>query len=154
MEVRFQNCKPLRVAYVRHVGPYQECGKAWQTLCAQAGQLGLLTPDALRIGIGHDSPDVTPADQLRYDACLTVDERFQPVGELQVQELAGGEYAIVTHRGGYAGLPDAYRWIFGNWIPSSGRKVRHAPCFEVYTNDPDSTAEENLITELYVPLES
>jgi AraC family transcriptional regulator len=154
MEVRFQNCRPLRVAYVRHVGPYQECGKAWQTLCALAGQHGLFTPDALRIGVGYDNPEVTPADRLRYDACLTVNDQFQGAGELQVQEIAGGEYAVVTHRGSYAGLPDAYRWIFREWIPASGRALRHVPCFEVYVNDPTTTAEADLVTEIYIPLES
>ena len=154
MEVRFQNCKPVRVVYVRHVGPYQECGKAWQTLMAQAGKLGLIRPDVLHIGVGHDSPDVTPANELRYDACLTVDDSFQPSGELLVQELAGGEYAIVTHRGSYAGLPDAYRSIFRDWLPTSGRKVRHVPLFEIYLNDPNSTPEADLVTEIHVPLET
>ena len=85
MEVRFENREPLRVAYVRHIGPYMECGKAWQTLFAQAGQQGLIGADALRIGIGHDNPDVTPAEKLRYDACLTVGNQAQPSGELTGQ---------------------------------------------------------------------
>jgi AraC family transcriptional regulator len=153
MEVRFQNCKPMRVVYVRHVGPYQECGKAWQTLMAGAGKLGLIRPGVLHIGVGHDSPDVTPANELRYDACLTVDDQFQATAELSVQELAGGEYAVVTHRGSYAGLPDAYRWIFRDWLPTSGRAVRHVPLFEIYLNDPNSTPEADLVTEIHVPLE-
>ena len=85
MEVRFENCKPLRVACVRHVGPYQECGKAWQTLMAEAGKLDLIRPGVLHIGVGHDSPDVTPASELRYDACITVDDSFQPSGAIGVQ---------------------------------------------------------------------
>ncbi len=154
MEVRFQNCKPLRVAYVRHVGPYMECGKAWKTLVAEAGKQGLFGPNTMQIGIGHDNPEVTPAEKLRYDACLTVGDQVQPGGELQVQELPGGEYAIVMHRGSYAGLPGVYRGIFHEWIPASGRTMRKAPCFEVYLNNPNSTAEENLLTEIYVPVES
>jgi AraC family transcriptional regulator len=154
MEVRFQNCKPLRVVYVRHVGPYMECGKAWKTLVAAAQQNGWFGPNTMQIGIGHDNPEVTPADELRYDACLTVGDQVQPSGEVQVQEIFGDEYAIVTHRGSYAGLPVAYRWIFHEWIPSSGWAIRKTPCFEVYVNNPNSTAEEDLITEIYVPLES
>ncbi len=154
MEVRFQNCKPLRVACVRHVGPYQECGKAWQTLMTEAGKRGLIRPGVLHIGVGHDSPDVTPANELRYDACISVDDSFQPSGAIGVQELAGGEYAVATHCGSYAGLPDAYRWIMRDWLPASGRKVRHVPLFEIYMNDPNSTPEADLITEIHVPLES
>jgi len=25
-----------------------------------------------KLGIGHDDPDITPQDKLRYDACITV----------------------------------------------------------------------------------
>ena len=107
MEVRIEECKPLRVAFVRHVGPYQECGVAWEMLCKFAVGQGLFSPGALRIGIGHDNPEVTPADKLRYDACLTVDDQFQASGGVGVQELPGGAYAVVTHRGPYSGLPDA-----------------------------------------------
>jgi AraC family transcriptional regulator len=153
MNVRFQHCEPQRVVYVRHVGPYQECGKAWQTLMALAGQHGLLAPGALSIGIGHDNPDVTPPDKLRYDACLTVAGNFQAVEGLALQEIPGGEYAVATLRGPYAQLPDAYRWIFRDWLPASGRKLRHAPCYEIYVTDPRTTAEADLVTEIYVPLE-
>ena len=154
MEIRFETRKPLRVAFVRHVGPYQECGIAWEKLTSFAARQGLLTPEALRIGIGHDSPDVTPAAELRYDACLTVHDQFQPTGEIGVQELAGGEYAVVAHRGPYAGLPDAYRWIFGEWLRTSGRTLRSDPFYEVYVSDPHTTPPDDLITEICLPLKS
>ena len=77
MEMRFEQRKPVRVAFVRHVGPYQECGAAWEKLRKFAVQQGWSASDVLRIGIGHDNPEVTPADKLRYDACLTVDDQFR-----------------------------------------------------------------------------
>jgi AraC family transcriptional regulator len=154
VEVLFEKRKPLRVAFVRHVGPYQECGAAWEKLWTFAAQYGLFSHETLRIGIGHDNPDVTPSDKLRYDACLTVDDRFQATGEVGVQELPGGEYAMVIHRGPYSGLPDVYRWLFREWLPTSGRELRSAPCFEVYVNDPATTPPEDLVTEICLPLVS
>lgn len=154
VEVRFEKRKPVRVAFVRHVGPYQECGAAWEKLLTFAAQHNLFTPETLRIGIGHDNPEVTPADKLRYDACLTVNDQFQPTDEIGVQELPGGEYAIVTHRGPYEGLPDAYRWLFNKWLPTSGRQRRSAPCFEIYVTDPTTTPPQELVTEICLPLES
>lgn len=153
MEVRLEKRKPLRVAFVRHIGPYQECGSAWEKLCTFAAQKGLFGPDTLRIGIGHDNPDETPAEKLRYDACLTVNDQLQATGEIGVQELAGGEYAVVIHRGSYATLADAYRWMFREWLPKNGRRLRSAPCFEIYVSDPANTPTEEIITEIYFPLE-
>jgi len=152
MEVRFETRKPLRVAFVRHVGPYQECGAAWQTLCRFAAQQGWFSPDILRIGISHDDPEVTEPGHLRYDACLTVDDQFQAVGEVGLQVIPGGHYAVATHRGPLEALEATYRQLFREWVPSSGRELSSAPCFEIYRNDPSTTRPDDLVTEIYIPL--
>jgi len=152
VEVRTENCEPRRVAFVRHVGPYENCDVAWKKLNKFAEQHALISPETLAIGIGHDNPNVTPADKLRYDACITVGEEFQRSDEIGVQEIPGGQYAIATYRGPYSGLPEAYRWIFQQWLPTSGKQMRTAPCFEVYVTDPRSTSPQDLVTEIYVPL--
>jgi AraC family transcriptional regulator len=41
----------------------------------------------------------------------------------------------------------------GQWLPRSGRELRSAPGFEVYFNDPNSTAPEDLVTDIHLPLE-
>ena len=87
MEVRLEQRKPVRVAFVRHVGPYEECDAAWEKLSKFAAEQAWSPSNILRIGIGHDNPEITPADKLRYDACLTVDDRFQATGEIGVPEL-------------------------------------------------------------------
>ncbi len=152
MEVRLEQRKPLRVAYVRHIGPYDQCCAAWEKVCGFAAQQGLFRADTMMIGIGHDNPDDTPAEKLRYDACVTVDDQFQPSGEIHVQELPSGEYAVLTLRGPYTGLAEAYRWLFGQWLPNSGRQMRPTPCYEVYVSDPSTTPPEQLITEICLPL--
>ena len=37
MEVKIEEWEPRTVAFVRHIGPYNECGKAWDKLCTWAG---------------------------------------------------------------------------------------------------------------------
>jgi DNA gyrase inhibitor GyrI len=152
MEVRLEKRNPLRVAFVRHVGPYQECGPAWEKLLKFATEHGLVSSKTLRIGVCYDSPDVTPPEELRYDACLTVNDQFQATGEVGVQKLPGGHYAVLTLRGPSSGLAGAYRWLFNEWLPTSGRELRTAPCLEVYVNDPATTPPEDLVTEIYLPL--
>jgi len=154
VEVRIENRNPIRVAFVRHIGPYQECGAAWGKLCKFAEEHGLFTPTTLRIGIGHDNPSITPPEELRYDACLTVNDQFQPTCDIGAQEIPGGEYAVLTLRGPYSGLPGAYRWLLEKWLPTSGREKRSVPCFEIYMNDPTTTLPDDVITEIYLPLTS
>ena len=38
MEVRIETLEPKKVAFVRHIGPYEKCEPAWNTLCSYAGQ--------------------------------------------------------------------------------------------------------------------
>lgn len=153
MDVKIEKVDPIRVAFVRHVGPYEECGSAWQTLCSWAGRKGLFGPNSRMLGISHDDPDVTPPEKIRYDACVTVDESVQPEGDVGVQEIPGGEYAVATHKGPYVNLKETYSKICGEWAPRSGREMKVGPCFEAYLNDPERTPPEELLTDVHVPLE-
>lgn len=154
MKVKIEHREPIRVAFMRHVGPYGEVGATWDKLLPSLGKEGWLGGDSLFIGICHDDPEVTPQDKIRYDACVRVDKNFSPEGEIGVQVIPGGEYAVTTHFGPYQKLGDTYTKLLGQWLPRSGREMRSAPCFEVYLNDPQSTEPRDLITDIYAPLQS
>ena len=153
MDVHIQRLEPLRVAFVRHVGPYHEVGRAWDTLCTQLGAQGLLGAGSVFIGVCHDDPEVTPPEKIRYDACVSVDANCRPEGEIGVQTLEGGEYAVTTHEGPFERLGSTYARLLGQWIPRHGRTLRTAPSLEFYLNDPETTDPEDLLTDIYAPLE-
>ena len=152
MDVRIEQVKEMKVAFVRHLGPYDQCGSAWEKLTGWAAPQGLLGAGPTFIGICHDDPEVTPPDKVRYDACLTVEEDFEPGGDIGVQTIAAGEYAVTTHIGPYSKLGDTYAKLFGQWLPQNGREPAPQPGFEIYLNDPDGTEPEELLTDIYVPL--
>lgn len=152
VDVTIKQLDEQRVAFMRHVGPYHEVGPTWERLCMWAGQKGLMGPNVRMLGICHDNPEITPPDKIRYDACIVVDSSLQAEGEVGVQTVAGGEYAIVVHKGPYENLTQTYMQLYGQWLPSQGREIRSSPCFEVYLNDPQSTPPEELLTEINVPL--
>ncbi|MFH1843509.1 MAG: AraC family transcriptional regulator [bacterium] len=153
MDVTIKIIDPQRVAFMRHVGPYNQVGGTWEKLCMQLGAQGLLGPGATFFGLCYDDPEVTPAEKIRYDACITVDEKFQPEGDIGVQTIPGGDYAVTTHHGPYEKLNETYAQLCGQWAPRSGRTVAAAPCFEHYLNDPQSTEPEELLTDIHMPLE-
>jgi AraC family transcriptional regulator len=151
-EVRIETHPSRRVFFLRHVGPYSSVGPSFQKLMGHVFQNGLFRPDALILGICHDDPDVTPADKLRYDCAITVDENISATGDFGIQTIEGGEFAVATHRGPYETLSATYRGLYGTWLPASGREPRNAPPFEVYRNNPMDTKPEDLITEIFLPL--
>src|SRR5262249_2143259 len=132
MDVRIESFPQTRVAFMRHVGPYDQVGQTWSRFMSWAWPKGLVGPRTRILGIVHDDPEVTPRDCVRYDACIAVDDRFKPEGEVGVQEVGGGEYAIATHQGPYDDLSESYARLCGQWLPASGRELRSAPALEVY----------------------
>jgi AraC family transcriptional regulator len=152
MHVTIQRLTPIRVAFMRHVGPYAQVGATWDKFCMFIEKEGLLGGDSRFIGVCHDDPEVTPPDKLRYDACVSMGADFEPAGEVGVQVIAGGEYAVLTHHGPYAKLGKSYQRLVGQWLPRSGREMAAAPCFDEYLNSPENTEPEDLITDLHLPL--
>lgn len=153
IEARIVRLGPLRVAFVRHVGAYDEVGVAWGKLMAWAGRRGLFGPSMQApLGVLHDDPEITAPESLRYDAALVVGPSVAPEGEVGVQDLPAAEYAMATHRGPYNQLGDTYARIAGQWLPSSGRELATAPGLEIYRNSPFAVRPEDLVTEIHLPL--
>jgi AraC family transcriptional regulator len=139
-----------RVAFVRHIGPYDEVGAAWEKLMGFAVSRNLMKNAFF--GLSYDDPDITDANKLRYDACVVVDADIDPSGEIGIQTVAGGTYAKFRHVGPYQQFSTTYAAFFEQWLPDSGYEVTMIPCVEQYLNDPRSTPEHALETDVYVSL--
>ncbi len=144
---------PLDVLSIRKTGPYAESAAgAWKEMCDFAGPAGLLTEQTKCIGISLDNPDITEAENLRFDACISYEGSPEIKGSVFKQTIDGGKFALFIHKGPYEKLIHMYRAIFGEWLPESGRELRESPCFELYVNDPGSVAPEELLTHIHIPL--
>lgn len=152
MKIDFVKLSQIKVAFVRHVGPYDQCVTAWEKLCAWAGPRGLLGPNMTMFGMCHDDPEVTPAEKIRYDACLIIGDGATAEGEVGMQEVAAGEYAVVRHRGPYEKLGETYAQLCGPALASAGREPAPGPSLEFYRNNPKDTAPEDLITDVHMPV--
>jgi len=152
MDVEIKTIDPMRVAFVHHVGPYDQVGIAWEKLCMHLGKEGLLGGPCQFIGICYDDPEVTAPEKIRYDACVTVDDNFAGTDEIAVQTIGGGEYAVTTHIGPYEKLGETYSKLYGQWLVQSDREYRSEPGMEFYLNSPDGTEPEDLVTDICLPL--
>ena len=153
MDVSIERVPPRRVAFMRHVGPYDQCGATWDAVATRLGAQGWIGADTLFIGLCHDDPEVTPPEKIRYDCCISVGDDYQGEGPIGVQWIEGGEYAVTCHQGPYSQLGETYARLLGQWIPRSGRRLAAGPCLEIYLNDPDSNPPEEWLTDIYAPLE-
>ncbi len=151
VEIKTVNRKPI--AYVRHIGPYEKCETAWNGLCAWAAPKGLLNEHTEMFGIGYDDPAQTPAQELRYDACITLDTTPEVKGNVKLGELPAGEYATKLHSGPYEELGQSWTTFFHTELPQSGHEYdQQRPSFEQYLNDPSTTPPQDLKTILFIPV--
>ncbi|MGB0696075.1 MAG: AraC family transcriptional regulator [Rhodospirillaceae bacterium] len=147
----------LEALCVHATGDYMHIGKAFETLMVSIGTAGLVGPSTRFIGVYFDAPDVVPKEQLRAAACAVLGDTLPspdatlPTG-VERYTIQAGECAVLSHTGPYDSLPAAYEWLFGTWLPESGRFPADAPPFEEYLNDPRSTPPPELRTEIFLPL--
>lgn len=131
----------MTLAYVRHIGPYkgnsQLFEKLWQQLMGWAGPRGLIGgPDFKSLIIYHDDPGVTNEEKLRTSVCITVPPDTKTEGAIGKMELEDGQYAIARFVIGVDEFQQAWDWVCGQWLPSSGYVPDDKPCFEMYPEEP------------------
>ena len=149
MDVTIVERPELRIAGIRHIGPYMEIGREFGRL---GGMLkGPPKGGAQMIAVYHDDPTSTPPDKLRSDAAITLPGHTSaPMGLIE-HRVPAGKYAKAIHNGSYQGLPGAWGTV-REWAKKNGHKPAN-PGYEIYVNTPMDTKEPDLRTEIYLRLE-
>ena len=94
MDVEITHMPELRVATVRHVGPYEEIPKAFERLHELADEAGLASmPGTTMLAIYHYDPSTTPRERLRSDAAVVVPPQQPLPRGLVEQTIPEGDYA-------------------------------------------------------------
>jgi AraC family transcriptional regulator len=151
-DLSIKTVSSLQAIAVEQLGSYMQIGKAFDTLYGWLGARNLLGADMRSIGLYFDDPTAVPEAELRARACVVIAALPKLEAPLQRTEIAGGNYAVLRHKGPYADMKAAYQWLFGEWLPQSGQEAADAPVFEEYLNSPRDTAPADLRSDIYLPL--
>ena len=136
---------------VEHVGPYMDIGNAYGKLHGWLGVNDYFERTGEMIALYFDDPHSTPADELHSLASISMDPMPDDPAMVKAS-VAGGRYAVLRHQGPYAAMPLAYDWFLSDWLEASGEQLRDEPMFELYLNTPGDTAQQDLITDIHMPL--
>lgn len=148
-----QDAAPLTLAGIRHTGPYSTIGPTFDRIAAWAGARGLIRPESHTIGLYLSDPRRVPVAELCTAACISVPEPVSDAAAgVETFEIAGGPCAMLRHVGPYEGLGGCYAWLYGTWLPDSGRAPAAQPPYEHYVNDPHRTPPADLVTIIHLPL--
>jgi AraC family transcriptional regulator len=148
MHVETETLPGLRLATLRHLGPYQQIGRTFGRLHEIVSRAAL--PHREMVGVYYDDPAVTPEDQLRADAGVIIDEGVPLPPGLVEQRVPAGRFARAEHVGSYAGLPRAWGDFTRELAAQSGKPNPRGYTFELYRNTPVEVPEDQLRTLLYM----
>ncbi len=137
---------------IDHTGSYMEIDKAFGQLFVWLGARGLIGPATHMVAVYYSDPSSVAEAELRSRACVYVDGPVALEAPVVETDIPGGEHAVLRHVGPYADMRSAYNWLYGTWLPNSGREPGDAPVFEEYLNNPRDTAPADLVTEIWLPL--
>ncbi|MEM7128284.1 MAG: helix-turn-helix domain-containing protein [Chloroflexota bacterium] len=145
----------IGVAFIRSLGDYVEAdANSFDQLITWAKEKSHFRGDNLLIGIGHDDPNVTPKEKVRYDACIEVTQPFVSDGDIGYQTTLPGRYAAVTYVGPFGEtMYQAYGTIFHHIQNHPKYTLIGLPAIEIYRTtqiNPDYQLNQ---VDIYMPIE-
>jgi predicted transcriptional regulator YdeE len=133
--------------FIEKIGPFQETAPAAWT------ELHRRVPEIAEQGkiIGYMSLYKIEPGNMTYRAgvALAAAPTKTPAG-LRSELFAGGKYSRFTLTGSYSNLPQACGRVFAI-VAETKLAQRDDYCIENYANDPRTTPEAELITQILIP---
>jgi len=152
VEVRIINFPETQVAVAEHHGPpaleYETSKKLIEWRIQHR-----LSPDKHRTyGVHYTDPhSVAPADH-RVDFCVTYDQPVDPNPQGIISKVIPANRCAVARHLGSRRNNLAAPYLYYEWLPKSGELLGDFPMFFHYVNVGPNIQENEMITDVYLPL--
>lgn len=139
--------------YLEAIGPFMKTApQCWQDFWQFIGSAATTLPIVHMAGLSRIDESKTGDAQFIYQAgaFLKTEPNVIPK-HLQVRNTKPGKYAKFVLTGSYNQLPEAYPKAF-EILATKNIPLRNDFCIEIYVNNPQTTAEAELKTEILIPI--
>jgi len=140
----------LQAYYIRHKGYGPKLVALWQKL--QTLQLSSSLESATQVALFHDNVTITPLDEIRYVACLVVDDESFQSERLPKFEIASGVYARFDISGDSDYFIRFKQWVYNEWLPSSEYETTTKPSYAIYKKNNFLDEEAQLEVSFYISI--
>jgi AraC family transcriptional regulator len=152
-QIEVKEMPELNVAFVQHVGDFNQIGQAYEKLMRWAGPKGLLSsPNMKTATIYHDDPKVTEMSKVRQSACITLENDIKARGEVGTMKVKAGTFAVGRFEITEQGFEKAWDSMCV-WTAENGYKSRDGEYYELYHNDHMEHPERKFILDICIPVE-
>ncbi len=152
--VEITTIEEIDVSGLAHQGSYMNIGMKFEKLFGTLGAKNLLQADTRVLAIYYDNPATVAEAELRSFACANISGGDAEALGMETKTIAAGKYAVLQYKGPYPEIAPAYEWLYGHWLPESTHEAADQPAFEEYLNNPREVAPADLLTNIYLPLQS
>jgi DNA gyrase inhibitor GyrI len=144
-EPKIINWPETHYAFIEKIGPFQETApQAWQSIHQLIPRIEEHNKITGYMSLYKVEPKI-------YRAGVSLDAATSNLPEgVQYTEFKGGKYARFVLTGAYSNLPEACARVF-EIVADTKMQMRDDFCIENYVNDPRTTPEDQLITEILIP---
>ncbi|UZD89956.1 AraC family transcriptional regulator [Cognatishimia activa] len=139
--VSLRRIPEMRVAYVRHQGPYFNAKNptvtnftlenAFDVLMIWAKETQLWRHNSKIFGLCPNNPSLTPPELCHYDVCLPVDDDIEEDEVVSIRYLPEMTVATLEVTGSSNDLMQAWQWLIDTWIPSQNLEMLNHAAFEI-----------------------
>jgi len=143
------------IAVLEHKGPAENIEHSLNTFRQWRKTTPYSPVDTYKsFGLVYDDPDTVEPAKFRFDLCAEVNEVIPDNAQGLINKaIPAGKCAVLRHAGSLTTIGDKVRHLYCNWLPNSGEELRDFPCFFHYTNLNGEVPEDELITDIYLPLQ-
>jgi len=138
-----------KVYYIRHKGYNRSIKQTWQKL--QAWLFCNNISDVQQLGIHHDNPTITPLNECKYIACIAIKDTHKNIS-LPSLNIPEGVYAKFSFSGEYGNILQFMKWVYFEWLISSGYETTTNPSFVHYKKNHFLDENEVFDVEMFIPI--
>lgn len=152
MEVKIVDFPETKVAVIEHLGSPAFEHEPVKKLMAWRIENKLPPEKHQSYGVHYNNPATTPAEEYRVDLCISIKHEVAPNPQGVINKvIPSGRCAVARHVGSRNNITAA-AYLYDQWLPKSGKKLRDYPVFFHYVNVGPNVQDHEMITDVYLPL--
>ncbi|MGI9543815.1 MAG: AraC family transcriptional regulator [Cyclobacteriaceae bacterium] len=148
----------LEILYLEYRGAYNNLAainRSWEQLIDYIKPKGILTDNTIFLAEILDDNEISDEVNCRYNAAIVLEKplEFEPDGLFRTKQIKRHKYTKFIHQGKHEASWETYQKIYACWLTEINFSLADLPTLEFYLNDESDTRAEDLITEIYIPIQ-
>src|SRR6185503_4340939 len=113
----------------------------------------LSTANHRTYGVHYTDPQSVAPPEHCVDFCVTYDQPVEPNPQGIISKIIPANRCAVARHLGSRRFNSAAVYLYREWLPKSGERLGNYPIFFHYVNVGPGVREDEMITDVYLPLE-